>query len=295
MNLVVGATGSVGEQICRLLRRAGKPVRALCRSTADPAKRQALAGLGVELHDGDLKDPVSLGRACEGITTVISTASSTLSRQAGDSIESVDLRGHLHLVEAIRRSAVSHMVFVSFAKQALDFPLQTAKRAVENELLSSGRTYTILQPTYFTEVWLGPALGFDAGRGNVRILGSGEAKLNWISLQNVAEAAAACVDNPRAHNKVFGLGGPEALSQLEVLRLFESLGAPKPKVEFVPEADLAGQFSTAQDPLGRSFAALMLTVARGQVVDGRAAVEALQLKLTDVKSYARAILSGVEG
>jgi uncharacterized protein YbjT (DUF2867 family) len=41
------------------------------------------------------------------------------------------------------------------------FPLQDAKRAVEAGLRASGLTYTILQPTYFSEVWLGPMVGFD--------------------------------------------------------------------------------------------------------------------------------------
>jgi hypothetical protein len=62
MNLIVGATGYVSGEICRLLIAAGRPVRALARETADPAQ-----GLGVEQVCGDLKDPESLARACEGV------------------------------------------------------------------------------------------------------------------------------------------------------------------------------------------------------------------------------------
>ena len=79
MNLVVGATGMVGFEICRLLRQAGKPVRGLCRPSAAPEKQKALASMGVEILAADLKDPVSLERASAGVTTVLSTASSTLS------------------------------------------------------------------------------------------------------------------------------------------------------------------------------------------------------------------------
>jgi uncharacterized protein YbjT (DUF2867 family) len=38
MNLVVGATGILGSEICRRLVERGKPVRGLVRATADPGK-----------------------------------------------------------------------------------------------------------------------------------------------------------------------------------------------------------------------------------------------------------------
>lgn len=88
--LVIGATGLLGQEICRRLTEAGCQVRALVRRTSDQAKRAGLERLGIELVEGDLKDPASLARACAGMQGVISTASSTFSRQTDDSIESVD-------------------------------------------------------------------------------------------------------------------------------------------------------------------------------------------------------------
>src|ERR1041384_755644 len=114
MVLVVGATGFLGMEVCRQLRSAGKPVRGLVRGTSDPAKVDELRRLGVELVRGDLKDAASLPSACAGVQTVISTASSTLSRQEGDSIDSVDRRGQLALIDAARAAGVAHFVFVSF-------------------------------------------------------------------------------------------------------------------------------------------------------------------------------------
>ena len=52
MNLVVGATGMLGSEICRRLTAAGKPVRALVRATSDQAKVDKLKGHGVELVQG---------------------------------------------------------------------------------------------------------------------------------------------------------------------------------------------------------------------------------------------------
>ena len=102
MILVVGATGTLGSEICRRLRREQASVRALVRQSANPDRLASLLNAGVELCTGDLKDPGSLREACEGAEVVISTASSTLSRQEGDSIETVDRIGQLSLIEAAR-------------------------------------------------------------------------------------------------------------------------------------------------------------------------------------------------
>jgi uncharacterized protein YbjT (DUF2867 family) len=73
---------------------------------------------------------------------------------------------------------------------------------------------------FFEEVWLSPALGFDAANAKARVYGSGENKIRWISYLDVAAIAAACVDNPAVRNKTIQLGGPEALSPLETVRIF---------------------------------------------------------------------------
>src|SRR5208282_1913893 len=104
------------------------------------------------------KDRSTLDVACSGVQTVVSTASSTLSRQAGDTIETVDRDGELNLMEAAKAAGVQHFIFVSFPPFAEDFPLNRAKRAVEERLKGSGMAYTILWPTFFDEVWLSPAI-----------------------------------------------------------------------------------------------------------------------------------------
>src|SRR5688500_17795240 len=98
MILVVGATGLLGSEVCSGLAAAGKPFRALVRPTSDKTKVAQLQNLGAEIAPGDLKDPSSLRAACKGVNAVISTASSTLSRQEGDSIQTVDLEGQLSLI-----------------------------------------------------------------------------------------------------------------------------------------------------------------------------------------------------
>jgi dihydroflavonol-4-reductase len=69
--LVTGATGFVGANVVRELLRDGASVRALARPGGD---RRALAGLTLEIVEGDLLDSASLRRAVAGARTVYHVA-----------------------------------------------------------------------------------------------------------------------------------------------------------------------------------------------------------------------------
>ena len=88
--LVAGATGFLGGEICRQLISKNKKVKGLVRITSDSGKVAQLKELGVETIEGDLKNKDSLANSLRGVSAVISTVSSTLSRQEGDTIETVD-------------------------------------------------------------------------------------------------------------------------------------------------------------------------------------------------------------
>jgi uncharacterized protein YbjT (DUF2867 family) len=286
MNLIVGATGMLGGEICRLLAEQGSALRVLVRDSSNAEKVERLRGLGAEVFRGDLKDPVSLEKACRGASAVVSTASSTVSRQQGDSIENVDRQGQLNLIETAEEAGVKHFILISFPNVDIDFPLQAAKRAVEDRLRRGRMTYTILQPTFFTEVWLSPALGFDPARGTARVYGGGHNKISWISFRDVAKFAVAALGNPQAVNAVIKLGGPDALSPLDVVRLAEQVVGKRVIVEHVPEEALRAQHGAATDPLQQSFAGLMLYYARGDAIDMAETLRALPVQhLKSVREY----------
>ena len=292
MNLVVGATGLLGHEICRQLAATGKPMKALVRPTSDPDKREALERMGATLVEGDLKDLASLKAACQGVTAVLSTASATFSRQAGDSIRTVDRDGQLSLVEAAQAAGVEQFVYISFPKKPdLQYPLDDAKRAVEERLKASGMTYTILQAGYFMEVWLSPAVGFDYPNAQARIYGEGRQGLSWVSFKDVAQFAVASLDNPAARNTVLKVGGPEVLSPLEVVRIFEEAGGQPFAVEHVPVEALRAQQASAPDPLQATFAALMLTYAKGDPIEMEQTLQDFPLQLATVQDYAEGVMA----
>jgi uncharacterized protein YbjT (DUF2867 family) len=287
--LVAGATGFLGTEICRQLIDKNKKVKGLVRTTSDPAKVDRLKEMGVETVTGDLKDKGSIIEALNGVSAVISTASSTISRQEGDSIQTVDEEGQTNLVNAAAEAGVDRFVFISVYPMQDEMPLQDAKRNVEKLLVESGLNYTILQPTYFMEIWLGPALGFDYQHAKATIYGEGNNPLSWISLQDVASFAVSSLDNGKAQNRIFELGGPEALSPNEVVHIFEKVKKENFELKFIPEEGLTAQKEAAQDPLSKSFASLMLSVAHGNKIDMKDTLKVFPMKLMSVSDYANSV------
>jgi len=287
MILVVGATGLLGSEICMRLRQSGRPVRALTRPSSNPERVQALQSAGAESLIADLKDPGSLKAACRGVSAVITTASSTFSQQAGDSIETVDYAGHLNLIEAAKEVGLRRFVYTSVPSCfRYECPLTTAKREIEAALATSGVPFTVLQANYFMEVWLAPELGFDYPNDRVTIYGRGEQALAWVSYRDVAALAVAALDHEAARNRALAVDGPENLSPHEVVGIFEEVRGRKLTVTSVAEEELRRNYCGAAAPLQKSFAALMLEYAAGCPMDRNETLHGLAHPSTSVREYA---------
>ena len=284
--LVVGATGLVGGRVAQKLRRQGESVRALVRGGNGHPKVQPLRDAGIEVVAGDLTVAETLEPACRGIATVVTTATS-MPTGANDGLRRVDLDGTLALIEAAERAGVKRFVYTSYSGNIqIASPLETAKRTCENRLLRSSMQTVILRPSYFAEVWLSPALGFDFIGRSVRIYGSGEAKGSYISVFDVADFAVAAAMRKDDENAILEMGGPEALSQLDTVKIFEQALEKKFRLEHVPVEALQQQYSSP-DPLQKTFAALTLGYTQGDETKGaRETARKYGIRLTSVADYA---------
>lgn len=70
--LVAGATGSLGEKICRELLSRGANVRALIRTGSSPEKIKTLQDAGIETFSVDYNDTSQLTTTCSGVSCVVS-------------------------------------------------------------------------------------------------------------------------------------------------------------------------------------------------------------------------------
>jgi uncharacterized protein YbjT (DUF2867 family) len=292
MILVAGATGMLGSEICRQLTAAGKSVRALVRQSSDPSKVDRLKEFGAEIVQGDLRDRTSLDMACQGVTHVITTVSAMpFSYIAGvNDLTTTDVEGNTNLIEAAKTNHVTQFIFTSVSVDKIsESPLKWANSEVERRLKESGLVYTILRPSFFMEVWLSPAVGFDAANAKAAIYGNGQNPISWIAVQDVARFAVAALDHPAAKNATLELGGPEALCPLDVVKIFEEVGGHPFEVQFVPEQALEAQQAAATDQMQQSFSAAMRAYASGDPIEMATMLKSFDVDPTALKEYAKRV------
>ena len=109
--LVTGATGFIGGNVARQLRRRGDAVRALVRPGANDL---AIRNTGVVPVAGDLLEPDSLRRAMSGCAVVYHCAAvyAFWARQPGD-IYRANVDGTRNIIAAARQAGIRRLVFTS--------------------------------------------------------------------------------------------------------------------------------------------------------------------------------------
>lgn len=235
MILLVGATGDLGGRVARQLRHAGHGVRCLVRQNTDGSQLQAI---GAEVVRGDLTDPATLAPACEGVQTVIATATAMTRRLQGSSnagIREIDELGMSHLIDAAEAAGVRRFVYLSFAgiETAVETPLRHAKLAMERRLAASDMQTVIVRSDGFQEVHFSPTGRFDMARGKVSVIGKGDTKARWVATQDVAALLCAVALEP-APPRLIEFGGPEPLTKNEAGALAGDLVHRTMKVQHMP-------------------------------------------------------------
>lgn len=186
--LVAGATGRTGTHVVAQLLESGYRVRALTR---DAERGTQALPAGVELIEGDVREPQSLAGAVREARYVISAVGSNSRRDPANTPEAVDYRGIKALVEASLKAGVEQFILVSsmgtgFVQHPLNRLLDNIllwKALGENSLRYSGLAYTIVRPGGLTDE--------TGGRQGIRI---GAARsLQGGSIPR-ADVAAVCVN-----------------------------------------------------------------------------------------------------
>jgi uncharacterized protein YbjT (DUF2867 family) len=318
--LIVGATGQLGYAIAQKLRGKPHQVYALHRRTSDI---QPLRELGyVQLRTGDLTEPASLKAALEGIDTVICTANSAVPSQKSDNFERVDKTGVISLIEEAKAQGIQQFIYVSaisYGPLDAKIPLARAKRQVEQHLRESGLPYTIFQPTAFMDVhfaYMGtelPLAGsrvatvrrpfkfanqFFAGikndmeqKGRINIVGDGSRRASYICIKDVAQFCVNAIGKPAALGRTIPIGGPEALTALEVKSHFEQVYGKPLKVKSTP-APIMRLMSVVLAPFNINAANIMALNHAGAtrdtiIADARELAAEFGVELHSVEDYLR--------
>jgi uncharacterized protein YbjT (DUF2867 family) len=236
--LVTGGTSRLGQRLMAPLQGAGHTVRQMSRRGTGPG--------GVR---GDLATGRDLAMALVGAELVVHAASDP----RGDPWQ-VDVAGTRRLVEAVDRTRLRHLVYVSIVGvDRIPYSYYRAKFAAEQVLLASGLPVTLLRVTQFHDFV--DSLLDTARRGPVLPV-----PMNWrvqpVDVGEVAEHITRVVGGPPAGG-VVEFGGPEDLSAGDLARAWAAARAPGTHVVSTP---VPGRLSAAF----RDGAALPTGGARGR-------------------------------
>ena len=235
--LIVGATGVVGSLTTKKLLAQGIAVRAMTRT---PAKAAALAQLGAEVVQGDLRKVESLRRACAGVDKVLAAAHSLLGRGA-EASKYVDELGHKQLIDVAKAAGVQQVVYTSIltGRSTYPVPFNQIKVAVEQYLQASGLPYTILRPSAFMEWHAHEFVGKPIlQQGKVTIFGKGDNPRNFVAGEDVANFAVLALTDPQAIGQTIAIGGPDNWSNNQVAARYSQLAGRPVDTTHVPLAVL---------------------------------------------------------
>jgi len=233
MILIIGASGFLGREVTKLLLSKGEQVRLLVRT---PAKVEDLKQAGAEIMQGDLIDPPSLARACQGAERVLAAAHSLLGKGRYKS-EAVDDAGHRALIDAAKEAGIAHFVYMSMLGVSPDHPFDFARRkdAIEEYLKASGLSYTILRPSWYMEqnvhLFNGKAI---LEKGKTSLLGKGTKLRNFVAVRDVAQFAVLALLDPKLKKRTIDIGGPQNATNNQVAELYGKIAGITPKVSHMP-------------------------------------------------------------
>ena len=144
--LVTGATGRQGGAVVRHMLPKGWKLRALTRNPSNHAA-QDLARKGVEVVQGDLEDPGSLGRAAVGAYGIYSVQDFWA---VGAKRE---VQQGKNIADAAKKAGVKHFVYSSVggAERKTGIPHWESKWEVEEHIRSLGLPVTVIRPVTFME------------------------------------------------------------------------------------------------------------------------------------------------
>jgi nucleoside-diphosphate-sugar epimerase len=255
MNLITGATGLLGSHIAEKLRQDDQPVRALVRRGSDSS---FLESLGVEIAEGDVTQPDTLGGAMQGVTTVYHAAAKVGDWGPWEQFQAVTIDGTAHMLRAAEAAGVQRFLHVS-SLSAYGHPdgeglvidesaplgqnlhrwsyYSRAKAEAEQLVWQAHRdgrvVATVVKPSWLygeRDRASMPRLMRAIRQGKAKIVGDGTNRLNLTYAGNEAEGCILAATRPEAAGQSYNLGDDGEITQQEYFALIAGeLGVQPPR------------------------------------------------------------------
>ncbi|MGE5953133.1 MAG: complex I NDUFA9 subunit family protein [Qipengyuania vulgaris] len=219
MVVLMGGTGFLGNYVAQALLSRGARLRICGRNPQAAFKLKPLANLGqLQFARIDATDRQSVERCIEGTDAVVNLVGS--------------FDGNLHklmgeapgwMAEAAKKTGAQSFVHVSAIAAEPDEDTvnayASAKHLGEERVRAAYKNATVIRPSIIfgkDDNFLNMFGDLISKLPVLPVFGP-EAKLQLVYVDDVAEAIAQALENPGNHGgKTYELGGPEALSMMEV-------------------------------------------------------------------------------
>ena len=221
MILITGATGFVGQSVLRRLTHDhALQVRVLLRAKAHAQSLPVDVPIHIML--GSITDEESLLAAMDGVHTIIHLVT-TEARGRHANLSGVDEEGTRKLVESARIARVGRIITVSRfgADKASAYPVMRTKGHIEDMIIKSGVSYTILRASVlfgqhdsFSEHIAMMARAFPV----YFVPGEGDTTLQPLWVEDMARCVVMSLEDLNLIDKVLDLGGPELLTYDRIVR-----------------------------------------------------------------------------
>jgi uncharacterized protein YbjT (DUF2867 family) len=236
--LVTGATGNQGGAVATRLVSSGWRVRALVRDADKPASR-FLSWKGVELIEGDLDAPLSVGRAMRGAYGVFCV----LSWREG--IEKEIKQGR-NIVDTAKAYGVKHFIYSSVggAERSTGIPHFDSKWQIERYLYGSGVPSTVFRPVYMMYNFNRPETRSSILKGALTMNIKPDRPLQMLAAEDLAVFIGLALEKPSDFmGKAIELAGDE-LTMPQAAEVFSRvLGLP---VRFI-ERPISEAYSVSKE------------------------------------------------
>jgi dihydroflavonol-4-reductase len=259
--LVTGATGFLGEHLCRVLVEHGHAVRGLART-----RSAILADLGVEHIRGDVLAGPELDRAMGGVSAVFHLAGA-VSRDPDDAQRMMRLHvdGTRRVLERMAGAGISRMVLAStsgtigvskdeaildesapYAEEIVaGWPYYASKIYQERLAFEHGARLGIEVVAVNPSLLLGPGDRRLSSTGDVRkflrrqIPTIPDGGISFVDTRDAAVATAAALDKGRAGERYL-LGGPNWTTKEFFARLGRVANIAPPRLKLPPRLNRWG-------------------------------------------------------
>jgi uncharacterized protein YbjT (DUF2867 family) len=201
---VTGASGKTGLAVVRAGAKRALDIRGLTHRH-DRFDELTAAG-ATEVAIGDLDSRDSLARGLEGCSAIYHVC---------PNMRREELEIGERVIDACRRVGIERFVYHSVLHPQIEaMPHHWSKLRVEERLIESGVSFTVLQPAaYMQNLKVGWERILEEGVYEVPYAAT--TRLGMVDLEDVAAAAARVLAEPGHDGSIYELGGPQVMDQDE--------------------------------------------------------------------------------